>query len=488
MDKQNNNEINIEANNEVQKSDVNEKIKKSLRYSIYDGALHSSMVGFGESFLSAYAVFLQATSVQIAMLGSLPQAFGAVMELNSRRLTELFKSRKKFVCVGAFLEALSYLPIALVYFFGTFRTWHLIFFATLYWVFGKIISPAWSSWMGDLVSEKERGAYFGVRNKIAGFVSFVCVLLGGYLLQRFKLGGYEYLGFVLIFTIALASRLGSFLFLIQKYEPEYEIKPQYYFSFVDFVKQARFNNYGMFVIFLCLMNFSVYIAAPFFAPYMLNELKWSYWTFTIVNATTMIVKFVAMPVWGRLSDRFGTIKVLTLTAFIMPVVPILWLFSKEVYWILLIQVYAGFVWAGFEISSFNFIFDCTSPQKRQICVAYFHVLNGIAVFLGAIVGAFFIKYALDYIPVFAAKYFLSVYYIVFLLSGIFRYVTTLLLVPKLKEMRKVEPISYKDLLMQVMYIGPGNIGIVHRLLTFNGYRKKKEKTDSQDLKERDKGI
>ena len=33
-----------------------EKIRKSLKYSILDGAFSASMIGFGESFFTAYAV------------------------------------------------------------------------------------------------------------------------------------------------------------------------------------------------------------------------------------------------------------------------------------------------------------------------------------------------------------------------------------------------------------------------------------------------
>ena len=169
-----------------QKEPVEKKIKKSLKYSVLDGSFASAMVGFGESFFSAFAIFLKASNTQIGLLGSLPQTIGSLIQLFSSRLIKLFGSRKKFLCTMVLLQALLYIPIAFVFFFGEFSVSYLILFIVLYFAFGMIASPAWSSWMGDLVSADDRGNYFGKRNTIAGFVSFFSLLTAGYILQHFS--------------------------------------------------------------------------------------------------------------------------------------------------------------------------------------------------------------------------------------------------------------------------------------------------------------
>ncbi|MBU0461069.1 MAG: hypothetical protein KJ574_00625, partial [Nanoarchaeota archaeon] len=62
-------------------------------------------------------------------------------------------------------------------------------------------------------------------------------------------------------------------------------------------------------------------------------------------------------------------------------VPILWIFSTDIWYLILIQAYSGFVWAGFEISSFDYIFDSTTHQKRTTCVAYYNVMTGVMIFV-----------------------------------------------------------------------------------------------------------
>ena len=439
------------------KEAVEKKIKKSLLYSVFDGSFHSAMVGFGESFFSAFAVFLKASTTQIGLLGSLPQTLGSLSQLLSSYFIRLFKSRKNFLCTAVLLQALLYIPIALVFFFGDFRVYHLILFIGLYFIFGMIASPAWSSWMGDLVSADGRGAYFGKRNTIAGFVSFFSLLTAGYVLQHFSTSlNLQYLGFVLIFLLAFVFRMISFSFLVRKYEPSYTEISSQQIHFFDFIRGLTSRNYGLFMIFRSVMNFSVYIASPFFAAYMLYDLQLDYLHYTLLIASSILSKYISMPVWGKAADRYGTKKVLTLAGFLMPAVSLFWLVSGNWFYLIFVQAYSGFVWAGFEIASFNFLFETIIPQKRASYIAYYNVLNGIALFLGATLGGLIAKHN---------QIFLSGYLLVFLLSGIFRYLTSFAFIPSLQEVRFVDKITYPRLFMHVVTTMTTR-GLVYEAVTF----------------------
>ena len=430
-----------------------------------DGAFAASMVGIGESFFAVFAVFLKASATQLGVLNSLPQALGSLSQLFSNLFIKLFRTRKRLVCAMALIQGLMYIPVALVFFFGTFRVYHLIFFICLYWFFGMILGPAWNSWMGDLVDEKERGAYFGKRSMVIGFASFVSFMLGGYILQVFTHGTItQYAGFVTIFILAFIFRGISFTFLTKKYEPEYQVVQEEEFTLFEFIRQAKSRNYGLFVLYLCLMNFSVYLSAPFFTPYMLEDLKFDYMTYTIVNAAAMIAKLLSVRVWGRASDQFGTKKILSLTGFLMPVIPILWLFSHDVLYLVIIQIYSGFIWAGFEISAFNFIFDTTSPPKRATCVAYYNVLNGLSIFSGAMLGSFIVSHN---------SLFWSKYLLVFLLSCVLRYIASSVFIPKLREVRTVEEIGYPRLFLKIISTMP-TMGMIYQLIPFIKSQKTKK--------------
>jgi MFS family permease len=210
------------------------------------------------------------------------------------------------------------------------------------------------------------------------------------------------------------------------------------------------------VLYLSIMNASVYVSAPFFTPYMLYDLKLDYMTFTFINAAAIITKIFFLPVWGRSSDRFGTRKVLSLTGYLMPLTPILWMFSHDFAYLIAIQIYSGFIWAGFEIASFNFIFDTTSPQKRATAIAYYNVINGIAIFTGAMIGGLIVRYNTA---------FWSRYILVFVISGVVRFIVSFLFIPKLKEVRQVERIPYAKLFLKVISTLP-TTGVIHALIPF----------------------
>jgi len=426
----------------IQKETDESKIKKSLKYSIIDGSFYSAMVGFGESFFSAFATFLSFSTFQIGILGSLPQTLGSLIQLFSEKLLRLFNSRKKFVCTSAFLQALMYIPIALVFFFGKFSIPLLILFVSLYFIFGMIAGSAWSSWMGDMVSGEERGSYFSRRNTIAGSISFISLLLAGWTLQQFTSDlRTQYIGFATIFALALTFRIFSLIYLIKKFEPKYIPSKDDQTGFITFLKQAPSRGYGLFIIFLCLMNFSIYIAGPYFAAYMLYDLKLSYFSYTLLVASAVVSKYFAMPIWGKAVDRYGTKKVLTLSGVLMPFVPIPWIFSGNLGYLAVAQMFSGFAWAGFEIASFNFFFDTIIPQKRSKYMAYYNVLNGIALFAGAMVGGLLIKY--NFLS-------WSDYYTAFLLSGILRYIIFFMFISRLREIRAVDHITYPKLLFHIV--------------------------------------
>jgi MFS family permease len=203
------------------------------------------------------------------------------------------------------------------------------------------------------------------------------------------------------------------------------------------------------------------MSAPFFVPYMLKDLQLDYMSFTIINAAAIVIKFLAMPVWGKASDRFGTKKILSLTGFLMPCVSFLWVISADFYYLIVIQMYAGFVWAGFELAAFNFVFDTTTPHRRATVVAYYNVLNGVCIFAGSMAGAVIVKYN----ALFGSKYFL-----VFILSTVLRFVASFVFIPKLKEVRTVEEIPYSQLFFKIIRTMP-TAGVIFSLISFRPRKK-----------------
>jgi MFS family permease len=153
-----------------------------------------------------------------------------------------------------------------------------------------------------------------------------------------------------------------------------------------------------------------------------------------------------MGIWGRHADMVGNMKIIRLTSCFIPIVPILWLFGHNVIYLIIVQVFAGFVWAGYNLSVFNFVYDAVMPEKRTRCVAYLNVINGTCICAGALLGGFL---AINLPPVFGYRLLT-----LFALSGILRAIFSISILPHIKEVRRVEKIKSLDLFFSVMRIRP----------------------------------
>ena len=150
------------------------KIKKSLRFSLFDGVFASGMTGMTADYITPYALALKASVSQVGILSAIPNLASSLVQLRSADLVERLKSRKKIINLFVLLHALMALPIILVpYLFKTGAVTFLIIFITLFISLNAFAGPAWSSLMSDYIPYKMRGKYFGWRNKILGVVTII---------------------------------------------------------------------------------------------------------------------------------------------------------------------------------------------------------------------------------------------------------------------------------------------------------------------------
>ena len=430
---------------EIEKKDNKQKIienarenlalEKARKISIKEGGFASVMSGTGDSFLTPFALALNANNMQIGFLSSISNLLSPLAQLKSSKLME-FYSRKKLVSTFVFIQAfvwLVYILLAFLFFKGRNVSWLVVLVYAFYALIGGLAGPAWFSWMGDIVPEKIRGRYLSRRNRICGAIALTTTLLASFFLDFFKTKGFVLLGFSILFAIATLSRLVSVYYFTKQHEPKIIIKKENYFSFFKFIKKAPYNNFGRFVFFVALMNFATAVAGPFFAVYMLKELNFNYIWYSLINIFASIASLISMPLWGKVADKYGSRELLRIGSVLIPFIPVLWLFSSSPLYLMLVpQLISGIGWAAFNLGVNNFTYDSVIREKRAFCVAYLNMVNGILVFLGATLGGFLIQHISIAI--------MNKFLFIFLVSGILRLVVSLAVFPKIKQphFKKIE--------------------------------------------------
>ena len=424
--------------NKISKKDEELKKEKTRKLSIQEGAFSSVMSGIAEPFITPFALALQSTNFQIGLISAVSGLAGPLAQLKGSKLIEK-NSRVNVIVRFVTLQAFIWLPILILGLFFMNNLFLkslpilLIIFYALYAIFGSLAGPAYFSLMGDLVPKKIRGIYFGKRNRISTTIALIATFAASFILDFFKTKGYLLIGFSIIFLIAGISRFIASRIFDRHYEPSLTLPKEYYFSFTQFIKKAPKNNFGKFAIFVSLIYFSTLIAGPFFAVYMLSpsELGLGYKWFTLITVSSSIATLIFFPYWGKFSDKYGNKRLLVIGSIIISITPILWIFSPNpLYLVLVPNVLGGIGWAAFNLGASNFIYEAVTPERRAICVAYYNVLIGVGSFIGASLGGFIT----EYVPI----SFMNVFLFVFLLSGISRALASVIMLPKIKEVREVK--------------------------------------------------
>lgn len=423
------------------------EFKNSLSLSWKEGIPASVMLGILDYYLVPYGLFLGASTRGIAWLVALPQLIASVAQLWAVELVRGAGSRLRFIVRLAAVQAAMLMPmaaLALVEFPD--RVAALVGLAVLFRVLNNWIGTAWGSLTSEYLPAERRGTYFGWRSRIVGIATLVGVAVGGLLLYVMQTASPAQ-GFFLLFLLAGVLRFLSAGLLARMADLPMTRSPGADFTFLMFLKRFRQSNFVKFVLYVSAILFSTHLSASYFNVYMLRDLGWNYFTYMVVHLAATAAGFIAIPVWGRHADVAGNVRILKISGWLVPVIPFLWLVSSDPRYIFVVELFAGFSWAGFTLSSTNFIYDAVTPEKRVRCLGYFNLFQGMAIFGGSLIGGFIA----DVLPPLRGHSLLTL----FVISGSLRLVSHLALAGQFREVRtSARPVSSLRLFSSVVGIRP----------------------------------
>ena len=164
------------------------------------------------------------------------------------------------------------------------------------------------------------------------------------------------------------------------------------------------------------------------AYYMLEELGFNYIEYVAVNLSTPLISLAFYPLLGLISDKYGNTLVLRICGFLLPSLPILWIFfNTPLQLIFGPQLISAFAWTGVNLAASNFIYDNIPAQQRGFYVAYFNFFLGMGVLVGGLLGSGL----LQIVPII----FVSVYETLFLIYGSCRLFFDFVFLFRIKEVR-----------------------------------------------------
>jgi MFS family permease len=361
-------------------------VDDALRHSVRDGMAYSVQVGAGETYFSAFALYLRASAPQVALISTLPPLLASSAQIFSAWAGKHF-GRRQLVVWGCALQALLWLPIVLVpVLIPSHAVAALLVLLALYYSANNLAAPQWTSIMRDLVSERRRGRYFGHRTRLTTIATFVSLVACGVLLHELDTTGRTYFGFALIFVIAFVARTISVYHLTFLHEPAVH-GPVPDMHIEQWWRSLKSTGALGFSTYVALMNAAVGLSSPFFTVYMLRDLQLSYLEFTVLSGTSVFVQFLMLGTWGRIADVYGNRLVLIVTSISLPIVPAVWILSDDFWALIAFQALSGLSWSGFTLATGNLLYEVVPRTRRAAYVAFHNVGTAAGVFAGAMLGA-----------------------------------------------------------------------------------------------------
>jgi MFS family permease len=327
--------------------------------------------------------------------------------------------------------------------------------AAAYFACAQFTAPAWNSLIVDWLDQHERGAYFARRAQVIAGLSFFALCGAGWVLSLWQHSTAAWWGFVLIFALAGSARILSALALspVQDLHPTAHQEAQQ--GFRGFFRLSATKDFRRFLLFSGLMHASVLIAGPFFVLYMLQDLQLSYIGYGGWLAAGLLGQLLTLQAWGQFGDRFGNKAILSITGFTVPILPMLYLVSTNLGFLLAVNFLGGVIWAGLALGLQNYVFDSVRPEERAKAIALYSTVNAIGWSVGALLGSWLVEslpVRIEWAGVILQP--ASNLPFVFFLSGVLRLLVSSSLLGSFHETRQVERVPRQQLLWELPLVKP----------------------------------
>jgi MFS family permease len=358
-----------------------------------DVAAYSLMVGFGETYLPAFALALGLGPVAAGLTATVPVLVGAVLQLVTPAAVARLGSNRGWVVACTAVQAISFVPFIAWALRGHAQLWEVLVAASLYWSAGMAGVPAWNSWLGTLVPARLRTSFFARRNRLGQFAVCIGFVVAGLALQLGESRGAVLPTFAAVFALAAVCRLASTALLAACSEPSPPVQPApapvdegRVGRLVGAARDMAARPSGRLVAFLWCFLFGAHISAPYFTPYMLRELGFSYHAYMLVFAAAFLTKGLVLPSLGRLASRIGSVGLLWAAVLAITPLALLWLPASGVPYLMGVQVLAGGCWAAYELAVALLLFEAVTDRERTGVITVYNLGLAVATVAGGACG------------------------------------------------------------------------------------------------------
>lgn len=336
------------------------------------------------------------TTIPLAIIAMLAQGGFFLPQLLTANFIERLDRKKPIVVNLGFLT--ERLPAVLLVITPLVALYSpllaLILFLLIYTWFnigGGVIAPAWQDLIARCFPVERRGRFFGGTMFLGALLGVGMASLAGVILERYLFP----FNFVIIFGIAAAGIVLSWLFIAQTREPVEaaavpERSAREYFKELPQIlrRDNNFRNFlvARFVLSVAEMGSGFLTAAAIGFWSISDGLVATYTTATLIGQTAGSL------LMGFLADRYGhrlSLEISTMMAILS--FGIAWL-APDPSWYLAVFFLLGFFNGSRIVSGMMVVLEFCPPSKRPTYVGIANTLSGIGSMAAPILGALIVPF------------------------------------------------------------------------------------------------
>jgi MFS family permease len=412
--------------------------KQTVKLSHFEGGLYALMVASTESFLFYYAVTMNVTSFELAILATLPLALGALSQMFIPKLIADKNLGSSIVWTMLFqlLGVLGILhTVAINYSFD-----RLLFFTCIHFMGGLTSTPLWIDWASKIIPKRNFRKYMAHRSSYTWYLIlffYVGLALIGQYFKNFNIVYIFLVGAIARFlSCALQAHIirGEFAKKIKKQAIEKASLPR--IESIQEIPADTLKLIWTFIIWTSIFRLSVYISSPFFTPYMMNDLKLSMPQYVILSSIPYFGRALFFNRWGRAGAHHGAFYGIQLSALYISFIPIIWILTRSYSLLIFTEILAGICWGGFELNQVLMIQNFMHHSMKEGSRVLLGINMALANFFG-VIGGVIGSVLLD------AKW---SFYQVFLISSILRFLTVFILIKK----ANMNQVTFKNYIRKIL--------------------------------------
>ena len=168
----------------------------------------------------------------------------------------------------------------------------------------------------------------------------------------------------------------------------------------QFAVLARSRSLLVFIAFGAVWGFAANCFGPFYSVFMLEQIGFTAWNISVLNAVSLLGGALSLPAWGHLLDRYGNKSVMAFSLILWQTQSFLWYTLTPENRNLLYAMWAwgGITSAGFVLGQFTILLRLIPLEAKNLAIGANIAVTSLVAAIAPIIGGSILTWALGRWP------------------------------------------------------------------------------------------